>query len=160
MFYRALYRSPSQTREEFENVLSNFEVLIKTISYQKDVISIIMGDFNARSSNLCKYDISRSNNEGVQIDSVTSTHDLEQLICEPTHILSNSSSCTDFIFTNLPNLVAVSGKHPSFNSNYHHQIIHTEINLQVEYPSLYQRHAWNYAKPNMDVTLSALQNDD
>ena len=56
--------------------------------------------------------------------------------------------------------MVVSGKHPSFNPNYHHQIIHTEINLQVEYPSLYQRHAWNYAKPNMDVTLSALQNVD
>ena len=31
-----------------------------------------MGDFIARSSNWCKYDI--SNIEGVQIDSVTSTH--------------------------------------------------------------------------------------
>ena len=37
-----------------------------------------MGDFNARSSNWYKYDI--SNNEGVQIDSVTSIHGLEQLI--------------------------------------------------------------------------------
>ena len=45
-----------------------------------------MGNFNVRSSNWCKYDI--SNNEGVQIDSVTSTHGLEQLISEPTHILS------------------------------------------------------------------------
>ena len=62
-----------------------------------------MGDFSARSSNWCKYDI--SNNEGVQIDSVTSTHGLEQLISEPAHILSNSSSCIDLIFTNQPNLV-------------------------------------------------------
>ena len=67
-FIATLYRSPSQSREEFEKFLSNFEVLIKTISNQKDAISIIMGDFNARSSNWCKYDI--SNNEGVQIDSV------------------------------------------------------------------------------------------
>ena len=83
-----LYRSPSQSREEFEKFLSNFEVLIKTISNQKDAISIIMGDFNARSSNWCKYDI--SNNEGVQIDSNTSVHGVEQLIYEPTHILFNS----------------------------------------------------------------------
>ena len=47
-----------------------------------------MGDFNAQSSDWCKYDI--SNNE--RIDSVTSVHGLEQLIYEPTHILSNSSS--------------------------------------------------------------------
>ena len=56
--------------------LGNFEVLIKSITNQKD--AIIMGDFNARSSNWYKYDI--SNNEGVQIDSVTSIHGLEQLI--------------------------------------------------------------------------------
>ena len=92
-FIATLYRSPSQSREEFEKFLSNFEVLIKAISNQKDAISIIMGDFNARLLNWCKYDI--SNKEGVQIDSVTSTHGLEKLIYEPTHILSNSSSCTD-----------------------------------------------------------------
>ena len=63
-----------------------------------------MGDFNARSSNWCKYDI--SNNEGVQIDSDTSTHGLEQLIFELTRILSNFSSCSDLIFTKQPNLVA------------------------------------------------------
>ena len=33
------------------------------------------------------------NNEGVQIDSVTSTHGIEQLICEPTHMLCNSALC-------------------------------------------------------------------
>ena len=64
-----------------------------------------MGHFNARSSNWCKYDM--SNNEGVQIDSVTSAHGLEQLISEPTQILSNSSSCIDLIFTNQPNLVFI-----------------------------------------------------
>ena len=89
-FIATLYRSPSQSREVFEKFLSNFEVLVKTImSNQKDGISVIMGDFNARSSNWCRYDI--SNNKGVKSDSVTSIHGLEQLIYEPTHILSNSS---------------------------------------------------------------------
>ena len=41
-----------------------------------------------------------SKNEGIQIDSVTSTNGLEQLIYERTHILANCSSCTDLIFTN------------------------------------------------------------
>ena len=31
-FIATLYRSPSQSREEFENFLDNFEVLIKSIS--------------------------------------------------------------------------------------------------------------------------------
>ena len=69
-----------------EKSLKNF--FLKTTSNQKDAIAIIMGDFNGRSSNWCKYDI--SNNEGVQIDSNTSVHGVEQLIYEPTHILFNS----------------------------------------------------------------------
>ena len=64
-----------------------------------------MGDFNARLSNWRKYDVSK--NDGIQIDFTTSTHGLEQLINEPTHILSNSSSCTDLIFTNQLNLVVL-----------------------------------------------------
>ena len=104
------------------------------MSNQKDGISIIMGDFNARSSSWCRYDI--SNNEGVQIDSVTSIHGLEQLIYEPTHILSNSSQCIDLIFTDQPNLLVDSGTHPSLHPNCHHQTIHCKTNLQVKYPHL------------------------
>ena len=47
-FITTLYRSTSQSRYEFEKFLSNFEVLIKVISNQKDAISIITGDFNAQ----------------------------------------------------------------------------------------------------------------
>ena len=128
------------------------------ISNQKDAVSIIMGNFNAWSSNWCKYDI--SNNEGVQIDSVTLMHGLEQLIYEPTEILSDSSSCVDLILTKQAKLVVYSGTQPSVNPNCHHQIIHRKINLQVEYSPPYVRHAWNYAKANEDAILSALQNVD
>ena len=115
-----------------------------------------MGDFNARPSNWYKYDI--SNNEGVQIDSITSIHSLEQLIYKLTHILSNSPSCIDLIFTNQPNLVVDSGTNPSLHPNCHHQIILCKINLQVEYPPSYQRHVWNCAKANKDAISSVLQN--
>ena len=83
-----------------------------------------------------------------------------KLICEPTDILSNSSLCINFIFTNQPNLAVDSGTHPSLHPNCHHQIIHCKINLQVEYPIPYQRHVRNYAKVNKDAILSALQNVD
>ena len=59
-FIATLYRSPSQSREDFEKFHSNFEVLVKTISNQKDGISKTIDDFNARSSNWCKYGISNS----------------------------------------------------------------------------------------------------
>ena len=107
--------SPSQSREELKKFSVNFMFLIKAISSQKDAISIKMGDFNAWSSNWCKYDI--SNNEGAQIDSVNSTYGLEQLIYEPTHILSNFPSCIDLIFTKQPSLVVDSGTYPSLHPN-------------------------------------------
>ena len=56
--------------------------------------------------------------------------------------------------------MVVSGTHPFLHLNYHHQIIHCEINAQVVYPPLYQRHVCNYAKANKDFILSALRNVD
>ena len=56
-----------------------------------------------------------------------------------THILSNSSSCFDLIFTNQPNLVIDNGTYPSFHPNCHHQIINCKINLHVEYLPPYKR---------------------
>ena len=63
---------------------------------------------------------------------------LSQIISDPTHILPNSSSCIDLIFTNQPNLVTESGVHPSLHSKCHHQIVFAKLNLKVEYPSLYE----------------------
>ena len=60
------------------------------------------------------------------------------------------------IVINHPNLEVDSGTHSSLHPNYHHQIIHCKINLEVEYPPPYQRHVWKYAKANKDAT-SALQ---
>ena len=59
-----------------------------------------MIDFNAQPSNWCNYD--SFNNEEVRIDSVTLAHGLEQLICEPTHMLSISSSCIDLVLISQP----------------------------------------------------------
>ena len=56
------------------------------------------------------------------------------------------------------NLVIGSGTHFSLHPNCRHHIIHYKINLQVEYPPLYQKHVWNYAKVNKDTILSAFQN--
>ena len=53
-----------------------------------------------------------------------------------------------------------SGTHLSLHPNCHHQIIYCKINLQIQYPSPYQRHVWNYAKANKDDMLSALKNVD
>ena len=49
-------------------------------------------------------------------------------------ILSQTSSCTDLIFTDQPNLIVDSGVHPSLHSNCHHKIAYCKLNLNIEYP--------------------------
>ena len=84
-------------------------------------------------------------------------HGLQQLISEPTHLLPNSLSCIDLIFTDQPNLVVDSGVHPSLHPNCHHQIIFCKFNLVIEYPPPYERLVWNYKHP---ATAKALDQAD
>ena len=68
-----------------------------------------------------------------------------KIISDSTHILPNSSSCIDLIFTNQPNLVTESGVHPSLHPKCRHQIVFAKLNLKVQYPPLYERLIWDFA---------------
>ena len=59
-------------------------------------------DFNTKSKNWYSHD--KTSFEGKTIESTTSWFGLYQLINEPTHLLENSSSCIDLIFTSQSNL--------------------------------------------------------
>ena len=43
-----IYRSPSQTNDESETVLSNFQMLLNDINNRKPSFSVITGDFKSR----------------------------------------------------------------------------------------------------------------
>ena len=126
-----IYRSPSQNNSEFDLFLSNFEKPLSDINERKPFLSVITGDFNARSSSWWSEDIDTT--EGSKLFSLTSSDGFSQLINEPTHIQTGSSSCTDLIFNNQPNLSVNSGVHASLHSNCHHQIIHSSFNLNISY---------------------------
>ena len=108
---------------------------------------LITGDFNVRSTNWWKNNLSTS--EGTQVDSLTTSYGLSQIISDPTHILPNSSYCIDLIFTNQPNLVTESGVPPSLHPKCHHQIVFAKLNLKVEYPPLYKCLIWDYKNANI-----------
>ena len=114
----SLYRSPSQTQDEFDIFLISFEKLTVDTSPKNSLFVLITDDFNAKSTNWSKNDFSMS--EGPHIDSLTTSHGLSQIISHPTHILQNSSFCIDLIFTNQANLVTESGIHPSLHPKCHH----------------------------------------
>ena len=73
------------------------------------------------------------------------------MISQPTHILANSSSCIDLIFTDQPNLVVDYGTHPSL------QIIYCKLNLKIVYPPLYQRLVWDFKRVNIDSIRKAIK---
>ena len=147
-------RSPSQSTDEFESFLLNFEQLLDDVSQCRPSLSIITGDFNARSVSWWSNDINTT--EGLKLSSMSSSVGFTQLINEPTHIQSSSSSCIDFIFTDQPNLSVNCGVQASLHPNCHHQIVYSRFNLDIYYPPPYQRLIWDYKKADATKIRKAL----
>ena len=121
-------------------------------------LTVVLGDFNAMSSNWCKADVTSL--EDSKIDTITSSYGLNQLIQEPTHILNSSSACIDLIFTSQPNLVMESGIHSFLHSNCHHQIVFAKFNLPIFYPPPYEKTVWYYERENTELMRRAIDQFD
>ena len=98
----SLNRSPSQSSDECNHFTKSFEQLIAHLNSFKHHLLLITGDFNARFSIWWFGDV--DNTKGKRLESITSFHELHEIINEPTHILQSSSSCIDLVFTNQPNI--------------------------------------------------------
>ena len=96
----SLYRSPSQTSNKFDSFINNFDKLVIDIYSRKAGFILVIGDFNTKSYNRSINDTTTP--EGAQLDSITYLYGMKQLNSEPTHILQESSSCIDLIFTSKP----------------------------------------------------------
>ena len=57
IFASVVYRSPSQTNDEFNQFLLNFEKMLLDINQRKPYLTLVAGDFNARSSSWWSDDI-------------------------------------------------------------------------------------------------------
>ena len=154
MIVSIIFCSSSQTNNEFEVFLSNMEKLLSDIIKRKPSVSVITGDFNARSSCWWCKDISTT--EGSNLFSLMSLNDLSQLINEPTHIQVNSFSCINLILTDQPNLSIDSGVHSSLHPNCHHHIVHSRFNLNIYFTPPYQRLIWDYKKADSTKIRKAL----
>ena len=154
-YIAVLYRSPSQTSTAFNNFLINFEKLLQEINTFKPDFSLILGDFNARSKSWWKNDINTI--EGTKLDSVTTSYGLQQLITQPTHLLADSSSCIDLIFTDQPSLIVDCGVHPSLHPNCHHQIVYCKLDLKIIYPPPYQGYVWDFKRARIDSIRKAIK---
>ena len=158
LYIAAIYRSLSQSYNEFEDFLFNLEKLINQIKQLKPSFTIILGDFNARSSDRWPDDITSP--EDTHTKSLNSMYGFDQLISDPIHILPASYSCTDLTFTGQPNLVVDSGVHPSLHTNCHHQITYSNLNLMIVYPPPYECLVWDYRRANESAINAALNRVD
>ena len=147
------YRSPSQTASEFANFLENFEKLLYQIQQFRSSFVVILDDFNSRPKSWWNEDI--KSNDGSQIDLLTTTYGLRQLVSDPTHILPNSSTCIDLIFIEQTNLVPDSGVHPFLYTNSHHKRTYCKLNLVIKYPSPSQGLVWDYKRANLNPIKQA-----
>ena len=92
--FLSLYRSPSQTSDEFD-------LTLEALTQNNPFLTVIIGDFNAKFNKWCSTD--KTTPEGAKLDSLTSQYGLTQLLKEPTHISDNYRSCIDLIFTSQTN---------------------------------------------------------
>ena len=116
----SFYRSLSQNKDDFETFLENLELDFDNMAEKNPFMMVVLGDFNAKSKSWCTNDSTKF--ESCKIDFLRSSLGFHQIINKLTHILNNSSSCIDLIFTMQTNLVMKSGVHSSLHANCHHQL--------------------------------------
>ena len=110
---------------------------MNTTASSSSLFTVILGDFNARSSFWWKND--KTTLERACLEALICLHGFHQPITEPTHLFPTSISCIDLIFTDQSNLVIDSGTHSSLNPKCHHQNTYCKLNLNIKYPPPYQR---------------------
>ena len=120
----SLYRSSSQTLNNFETFSKNFKLNLENIDQRNPFWS-------------WKLEILMLN-QGNSTDRIYQ-FGLHQVIEEPTHILDTSSLCIDLIFTWLPNLIVDSGAHSTLHPNCHHPIVDAKFNFEITYPPPFLR---------------------
>ena len=143
-FFVVVYRSPSHDQSKFDNFTVNFELLLSKLHAENPFSVIVTGDFNCSSSQWWENDI--ENNEGKLFEQTTSDLGLHQLISEPTHLIGDSKSRIDLIFSDQPNLVIESGVHQSLHEQCHHQIVFGKLSVSNVSPPPHTRRIWYYDK--------------
>ena len=154
-FFAVIYRSPSQTQSEFDNFTDNFELMLSKMHSENPFCVIFTGDFNCRSTQWWENDI--ENNEGKLFEPLSSDLGLHQLISEPTHLIGESKSCIDLIFTDQPNLVIESGVHPSLHDQCHHQIVYGKLSVSNIALPPYNRKIWYYDKADFVDIMKSIE---
>lgn len=102
LFFVALYRSPSQNSEEFQNRLCKLQLMVNKINGERPLAVILTDDFNCRSTEGLEKDV--QNPKGSAFEEFIDTNNLVQQIDEPTNVRATGMSYLDLTITDQPNL--------------------------------------------------------
>ena len=159
IFFVLSYCHPSLSIEEFDNYTIGLENIYKNINKENPAITIITGDFNARSPLFWENDI--ENSHGRALNSFLLMNNLEELINEPTHIRDDGSqSCIDLICTDQPFIFNDTGVLPTLDPHSKHNIIHGSLNFNNPRPPPYKRKVWLYKSAKIDLIRKDLLSTD
>ena len=145
-FFTCLYRSPSQSSDEFDTFCSNLNLFLSNINDLNPASSIVNGDFNARTSKWWSSD--KETFEGRAIHSLTTSAGYTQLIDQPIHVINNSSSCINLVFATNPDIICSSGAKLSL------------FDFMIPLPPTCKRQAWNYKKANAECIRCSISSVD
>ena len=132
-----LYRSPSQSSNEFENFFYHLDLTLEVLTQKNPFLIVIIGDFLVNGVLTCQYELT-----------------------QPTHLSDNYRSCINLIFTSQPNLAVDFGIHPSLHENCFHLISYSKFDLKIFYPPPYERTVWHCRQADTVLIKRSSENFD
>ena len=158
-FFVLSYRHPNIPSSEFDEYVKSLETIYEKINLENPSVTIISGDFNARSPLFWENDT--DTREGNIFSNFLISNNMEELINEPTHIRDNGSqSCIDLICTDQPFMFVDSGVYPSLDPHSKHSIIHGCLNFHSPSPPPYKRRIWDFNNANVEQIRNDLSHTD
>ena len=157
IFFVLSYCHPNLSSTEFEEYTNSLEHIYGCISKENPAVTIITGDFNARSPLFWENDT--ENSEGRVFNNFLISNNLDELINEPTHIRDDGSqSCIDLICTDQPYIFTETGVLQSLDPHSKHKIVHGTLNFHTPCPPPYKRKVWNYKSAKTNLIRNELLN--
>ena len=121
--------------------------MVSSVNNQQPTCSILVGDFNAKLSKWCPSD--KYNKAGQDIDTFPTTSGYTQMIGQPTHIVNETSSCIDLLFTTTSKLLSDVGVEQTIYNKHHPNIIYGSLNLIIPLPPPYYREVLDYKNQDL-----------
>ena len=152
----ACYRPPGQSVDEVDLFMSNLSDSLDLVFHSNPESVFLLGDFNDSTA---EWDSNHSKSElSLKLYDYINSHDLHQLIMEPTYIKDNSANILDLLITDSPGYVLNKNQNllPPIGS--HHQIIFAKLGINYKRDKPYLREIWNFSKGNYPELLNDLQN--